>query len=172
MYFNLFPTINYDVTGDGTTTTIKDILLRVKVRDYVKNNRAWFAKYIVEQDQTPEMVAFNIYGQAQYNWVVLLFNQITNHYYDWPLKNQVFYAFINNKYSNPSAVHHYEIPQESGNTNVKIQVESTITGATEVTNLEYEDEIQKTKREIRILKPSYLGQFRTEFETLIENNAV
>ena len=172
MYFDLFPTIEYDVTGDGTKTTIKDLLLRVKVRDYVKNNRSWFAKYIVEQDETPEMVAFKIYGQAQYHWVVLLFNQITNPYYDWPLKQRDFYTFINNKYANPSAVHHYEISQESGNTKVKIKVESTVAGAAEVTNLEYEEAIQKTKREIRILKPSYLGQFRTEFETLIENNAV
>ena len=172
MYFNLFPTIKYDVTGDGTKTTIKDFLLRVKVRDYVKNNRAWFAKYIVEQDETPEMVAFKIYGQAQYHWVVLLFNQITNPYYDWPLKVRDFYAFINDKYTNPTAVHHYEISQESGDTNIKIKVESTVVGAAEVTNLEYEEAIQKTKREIRILKPSYLGQFRTEFETLIENNAV
>ena len=39
MYFNQFPTIDYDVTGDGTTTTIKDLLLRVKVRDYIKENR-------------------------------------------------------------------------------------------------------------------------------------
>ena len=168
MYFNQFPTIEYDVTGDGTKTTIKDLLLRVKVRDYVKNNRAWFAKYIVEQDETPDMVAFKVYGRTTYHWIILMFNQITNPYYDWPLKNRDFYAFINDKYSNPSAVHHYEIPQESGNTNIKIKVESDVTGAVEVTNFEFEDEIQKTKREIRILKPEYVGRFRTEFETLIE----
>ena len=168
MYFNQFPTIEYDVTGDGTKTTIKDLLLRVKVRDYVKNNRSWFAKYIVEQDETPDMVAFKVYGRTTYHWIILMFNQITNPYYDWPLKNRDFYAFINDKYSNPSAVHHYEIPQESGNTNIKIKVESDVTGAVEVTNFEYEEEIQKTKREIRILKPEYVGRFRTEFETLIE----
>ena len=172
MYFNLFPTIQYDVNGDGTKTSIKDLLLRVRVRDYVKENRSWFAKYIVNHDETPEMVAFDIYGQAQYHWVVLLFNQITNPYYDWPLKNRDFYAFINDKYADPSAVHHYEISQQSGLTTVKIKVESDVAGAVEVTNLQYEEEVQKTKREIRILKPSYLGQFRTEFEALIENNAV
>jgi hypothetical protein len=168
MYFNQFPTIEYDVTGNGTKTTIKDLLLRVKVRDYVKNNRSWFAKYIVEQDETPDMVAFKVYGRTTYHWIILMFNQITNPYYDWPLKNRDFYAFINDKYSNPSAVHHYEIPQESGNTNIKIKVESDVAGAVAVTNQEFEDEIQKTKREIRILKPEYVGRFRTEFETLIE----
>ena len=168
MYFNQFPTIEYDVTGNGTKTTIKDLLLRVKVRDYVKNNRSWFAKYIVEQDETPDMVAFKVYGRTTYHWIVLLFNQITNPYYDWPLKRQDFYRFVNDKYSNPNSVHHYEIPQQSGNTNVKIKVESTVAGAVAVTNLEYEESIQQKKREIRILKPEYLGQFTSEFKTLIE----
>ena len=169
MYFSQFPTISYDVTGDGTTTEIKDILLRVKVRDYVKNNRAWFAKYIISDGVTPEMVAFNIYGRAAYHWIVLLLNQITNPYYDWPLKRKDFFAFINSKYSNPSAVHHYEIPQQSGDTNVKIKVESTVAGAVEVTNQEYEENLQEKKREIRILKPEFIGRFTTEFASLIED---
>ena len=168
MYFNQFPTIAYDVTGDGTTSEIKDILIRVKVRDYIKNNRSWFAKYIVGGDETPDMVAFNVYGKTAYHWIVLLFNQITNPYYDWPLKRKDFYAFINDKYSSPSAVHHYEISQQSGNTNVKIKVESTVAGAAEVTNQEYEEALQQNKREIRILKPEYLGQFTTEFKDLVE----
>ena len=168
MYFNQFPTIAYDVTGDGTTSEIKDILIRVKVRDYIKNNRSWFAKYIVGGDETPDMVSFDVYGKTAYHWVVLLFNQITNPYYDWPLKRKDFYSFINNKYSSPSAVHHYEISQQSGNTNVKIKVESTVAGAAEVTNQEYEEALQQKKREIRILKPEYLGQFTTEFRDLIE----
>ena len=168
MYFNQFPTIEYDVNGDGTKTTIKDLLLRVKVRDYVKENRSWFAKYIVEMDELPEMVAFNIYGRTAYHWVVLLFNQITNPYYDWPLKSQDFYAFINDKYSNPNAVHHYEIPQQSGLTTVKITVESDVVGAVAVTNFEYEEAIQDKKREIRILKPEFLGRFTSEFKTLIQ----
>ena len=167
MYFAQFPTIDYDVTGDGTTTTITDLLLRVKVRDYIKENRSWFAKYVVEQDETPEMVAFKIYGHAAYHWVVLLFNQVINPYYGWPLKRKDFFNFINDKYSNPSAVHHYEIAQQSGDTTVMITVESDVAGAIEVTNQEYEEAIQQNLRKIRILKPTYLGQFRSEFETLI-----
>ena len=180
MYFETFPTIEYDVTGDGTTTKIKDILQRVKVRDYVKENRAWFSKYIVKMDQLPEMVAFDVYGKSTYHWIVLLFNQITNPYYEWPIKRNDFFAFINDKYTagakvqgsvnptTPNGTHHYEISQQSGNTNVKIKVESTVAGAVAVTNLEYEETLQQKKREIRILKPTYVGQFIAEFETLME----
>ena len=48
-----------------------------------------------------------------------------------------------------------------------ITVESDVAGAIEVTNLEYEEAIQQNLRKIRILRPQYLGQFRSEFETLI-----
>ena len=65
-------------------------------------------------------------------------------------------------------MHHYEIPQQSGDTKVKIKVESTVAGAVEVTNQEYEENLQEKKREIRILKPDLIGRFTTEFASLIE----
>ena len=54
-------------------------------------------------------------------------------------------------------------------TNVKIKVESTVFGALEVTNQEYEENLQEKKREIRILKPDFIGRFTTEFASLIED---
>ena len=36
MYFQPFPTINYDPTGSGYTTQIKDITTRVAVKKWVR----------------------------------------------------------------------------------------------------------------------------------------
>ena len=113
------------------------------------------------------MVAATVYGSVHDHWVVLLFNQISNTYYGWPLSNRNFYAFVDNKYENPEATHHYEITQSSGNQRVKINVMSTVAGATAVTNLEYEQAIQDEKKQIRILKPLYLSQFKSEFLELL-----
>ena len=44
---------------------------------------------------------------------------------------------------------------------------STVPGATAVTNLEYEQVIQDKKKQIRVLKPTYLGQFKAEFQELL-----
>ena len=44
---------------------------------------------------------------------------------------------------------------------------STVTGATAVTNIEYEQAIQDNKKQIRLLKPTYLGQFKAEFLELL-----
>ena len=168
MYFNDFPQIKYDCTGNGNFTTIQDIMTRIKVRDYIKNNGSIFAKYSVPDGETPEMVAFFLYKDVAYHWIILLFNQIINTYYDWPLSTRNFQRFVSNKYSNPDAVNHYEVSQSSGGDWVKITVESDFPGAVPVSNLEYEAAKQDKIREIRILQPEFLGQFKAEFAQLLE----
>ena len=167
MYFNPFPTISYDPTGSGYTNTIKDITTRVKVKQWVRNKAAMFAKYDVSDAMTPEMVAFYLYDNAELHWVVLLFNEITNTYYGWPLSRRDFGAFVENKYENPQAIHNYEITQSSGDQSIKINVESDVVGATAVSNLQYEQAIQDKKKQIRVLKPEYLNQFIREFQDLV-----
>ena len=44
---------------------------------------------------------------------------------------------------------------------------STVPGATAVSNLEYEADIQDKKKQIRVLKPEYLNQFIREFQDLV-----
>ena len=168
MYFNDFPQIKYDCTGNGTFTTIQDIMTRIKVRDYIKENTSLFSKYDVADGETPEMIAFKLYGDVSFHWVVLLFNQIINTYYDWPLSVHNFQRFVTNKYADPNGIHHYQISQSSGGDWVKIKVESDVAGAVAVTNIEYEATLQDKKRQIRILQPKFLGQFKAEFSDLLE----
>ena len=168
VYFNNFPRIQYDCTGNGDFSTIQDIMTRIKVRDYLKNNASLFAKFSVPDGETPEMVADGLYGNASLHWILLLFNQITNTYYGWPLSRKNFQKYVSDKYSNPDAVHHYEVAQSSGGAWVKIKVESDVAGAVAVTNYEYEATLQDVKREIRILQPQFLGQFKAEFGQLLE----
>ena len=168
MYFNDFPQIKYDCTGNGTFTTIQDIMTRIKVRDYIKENTSLFSKYDVADGETPEMIAFKLYGDVSFHWVVLLFNQIINTYYDWPLSVHNFQRFVTNKYADPNGIHHYQVSQSSGGDWVKIKVESDVTGAVAVTNIEYEATLQDKKRQIRILQPKFLGQFKAEFSDLLE----
>ena len=167
MYFQPFPTIKYDPTGSGYTSEIKDITTRVKVKQWVRTKASLFAKFNVEDGMTPDQAAYYLYNNTEYHWVVLLFNEITNTYYGWPLSRKDFDAFVENKYANPQGVHHYEITQSSGDQSIKINVMSTVPGATAVSNLEYEGAIQDKKKQIRVLKPEYLNQFVREFSDLV-----
>ena len=162
-YFKPFPTIDYDPTGNNTHKTIKDILIRVKIKDVVKQNRAVFSKYDVKEGQRPEDVAFEQYGDSEFHWIVLMMNEMTNPYYDWPMGLRDLEKFVASKYSDVNAIHHYEIAQSSGDTNKKIHVDSTTVGAEAITNYEYEAALNAEKKQIRLLDPVYVNQIASEF---------
>ena len=147
-------------------------MTRIKVRNYIRLNGALFSKHSVKDGWTPEMVSQDIYGNSNFHWILLLFNEIINTYYDWPLSTRNFQRFVTDKYADPNAIHHYEVSQSSGGDWVKITVEADVADAVGITNLEYEAAIQDKKREITILQPQFVDQFRQEFNTLLESSQV
>ena len=68
------------------------------------------------------MIADKLYNDPELHWVVLLMNDITDRYHQWPLTENQFLAHINDKYDNVDATHHYEISQTSGDTTIKIDI--------------------------------------------------
>jgi hypothetical protein len=100
----------------------------------------------------------------------LFVNGITDRYHQWPLSSSQFLAFINDKYSDVDATHHYEIAQTSGDTTIKIDVGTVNTdypAATLITNFEYEEARQDTLRKVRLLDPAYIGTFVAEYKSLM-----
>ncbi len=170
MYFENFPTIAYDATGNKTYQTVSDILIRVVARARVKTRDVLFTKYTVMENETPESVAFDFYGRSQYHWIILMLNQYYDRYYDWPMSQRNLQKYVINKYSNPDSIHHYEISQKSGNTNTKIKVElAEEPSATSVTNFVYESELNENRKQIKLLDASYLTSFISEFKLVLQN---
>ena len=170
MYFANFPVIIYDSVGNGNFKVVTNLLKRVAIRAKVRTNTALYDTYDVKDGETPEILADKLYKDAELHWVILLVNDITDRYHQWPQNTNQFLAYINDKYSNVDATHHYEISQVSGDTTIKIDIGTDNTehsGASVVTNYEYEEDLQNKKRKIRLLDPSYLGAFVSEYEKLI-----
>ncbi len=133
-----------------------------------------FDNYDVKEGETPETIAYKWFGDSEFHWVVLMTNNITDRYYQWPLSQPQFQTHLEDKYGvgNIDATHHYEVSQTSGPTSSRdnshlVEVNSDASGATAVTNREYEQREQDEIRQIRLLQPRYLGQFVEEFERLI-----
>tara|TARA_S200000501_G_C20840840_1_gene751519 strand:- start:1466 stop:1993 length:528 start_codon:yes stop_codon:yes gene_type:complete len=170
MYFANFPLIPYDSVGDGDFKLVTNLLKRVALRSKVRANSLLFDTYNVKEGETPEQIAHKLYGDVNLHWIVMYVNNITDRYHQWPMTTPQFLAFINEKYSDPDGVHHYEITQTSGDTTIKIDIGTDNTehsGATTITNREFEEERQDTLRKIRLLDPAYTSQFVEEFETLM-----
>jgi hypothetical protein len=175
MYFSLFPTIFYDAVGNSDPKIVTHLLKRVALHSKASESVALFDTYDVRNGETPEMIAHKYYDDAEYHWVILLVNNITDRYHQWPMNTRQFLAHLDERYDNVDAVHHYEINQVSGDTSVKINIGitnididgNTIADATLITNREYEEEKQDVLRKIRLLDPEYLEQFVEEFERLV-----
>tara|TARA_B100001175_G_scaffold286488_1_gene268226 strand:+ start:44 stop:571 length:528 start_codon:yes stop_codon:yes gene_type:complete len=175
MYFKQFPTIPYDSKGTGEFKSVKNLLRRVGIRAKVKANTMLYDTYDVKNGETPESIAFKLYGNAELHWVIMMINNITDRYHDWPMTEAQFLQFVKDKYDNVDAVHHYEITQTSGDTSIKIDVGTDNTNysdATLITNYEYEQEQQDAKRKIRLLDPSYMSDFVEEFKSLMNESII
>ena len=168
-YFNQFSTILYDPAGDGSAKLCTDIMSRVRIRTNMKKEIVMLDTYAVKENETPEIVADKHHGSPYYHWVVMILNDISDVNHDWVKSTRQLQKYIQIKYTEAQLdeVHHYEIAQSSGDTTIKIQVPQGTSGATPITNYEYEVALNEEKRSIDLLRNDYLGYFTEEFASLV-----
>ena len=85
---------------------------------YKRQGTFVFDNYDVKDGEKPEDIAFKYYGDAEYHWVILMTNNITDRYYQWPLTQPQFQEHLEDKYGagNEDATHHFEKTTDSGRT--------------------------------------------------------
>ena len=155
----------------------KNIWRRAEILREYKKSLAMFDEYIVQNGEKPEDVAYKWFGDAELHWVILMTNNVVDRYYGWPLNSVQFAEFLTDKYGagNEDAIHHYEVTQDSGRTSGqgpddyshKVEVNSDTDNASSISNREYEERIQDSKRQIKLLDKAFLGDFIDEFDRLI-----
>ena len=119
-YFSMFPNILYDAKGNGQSTVMKDIFRRVKLKS--TERVVGFDYYDVQDGEAPEIIAHKYYGDVGLHWTILVANDIVDYYHQWPMSMQTFEQYVTEKYTNPAAVHHYEVTATSGDTTTVIDV--------------------------------------------------
>lgn len=102
-YFNKFP-VNY-----YNNVLSLDITRRVNFIEKNLSDPYIFLPYTVKEDEKPEDIAYFYYGSVGYTWLVLLANNITDPYIDWPLRNEDFMRYLMMKYEDRSGEKGYRI---------------------------------------------------------------
>ena len=150
MYFEKFPTTFYTLDDQKTVQIVRNIFLRLNINENIKNNLSLYDEYDVLDGETPEIVADKFYKNSQYHWLILHMNDILDPRFD-----------CQSKYTNIYATHHYE--DADG-----YRVNSTQPGSTPISNFTYEEDLNESKRRIRMLKPQYLEAVSREFTNKLE----
>jgi hypothetical protein len=161
---------------------VKNLFKKGKIREDIFQNLSFFEKYKIVGNDRPDNVAYEVYGDATLDWVILLCNNIVSIQTEWPIEQNNFDAYLLNKYGDYNTlyngIHHYETIEVRNSQNfivlpAGLQVQSDysisyydyLTDAqidrrdvtVPVTNYEHEESLENNKRNIFILKKEYLG---------------
>lgn len=100
-FFDLFPTIPFDIAqqrNNSNFENVTNIFFRLRFIREVISNASSYYEYIIKDSDTPEILAFNIYGDAEAHWIILMANEMIDGQYDWPLSQKQFDKYIHDKY--------------------------------------------------------------------------
>ena len=113
-YFRELPNLEYqsflsESRASDNYLLVKNLFRRVKLRDDLQNVFTVFNKYQIPDGSRPELVANELYGSEQYDWVVIVSAGITRVRDEWPLSDRDLYDYAQGIYGNQlNDVHHYE----------------------------------------------------------------
>lgn len=185
-FFNKHPLIRYDLENTGIPKVIRNPLVRFKLREIWKDKTALYYTHDIQDGQSAQYIADRYYNDITLDWTIYIINDIIDPQYDWPLEQNDFTNFVRAKYGSIEAAlgetHHYEWIYQKENklydgTNIpekKIIVDAAtyaglpIDDKREVDNYTYEDELNNSKRTIKIMTNEYLPQFLAEAEGIFE----
>lgn len=163
MYFKKFPTIPYEfvINGETVVRAVKDITKNVRVRRDVLSSITLYDTYDIQDGDTPEIIAARVYGNPMFNWVVMLTNESFDYLKDFPMSDRDLYEYATEKYgADINSIKHYELPDGT-------VVLPDAVGAVAVTNWDYEQSINESKRRIKIIHPDALPLLIKQLEQFI-----
>lgn len=194
-YFKRIPDVEYPkLSPDGRISEfekIKNIFKRGTIREDIFENLSFFEKYTIIGDERPDSVANKIYNNPDLDWIVLLANNISNIYEEWPMPERAFDRYLNDKYGsfeNIYAIKHFETEEVKNSSGVVIVKEGLIVPESffisyydsnlneqifkgnitkPVTNYEYEVRLDEKKRTIFLLKNRYLQLVFDDLESVM-----
>tara|TARA_B100000927_G_scaffold11756_1_gene9294 strand:- start:551 stop:1207 length:657 start_codon:yes stop_codon:yes gene_type:complete len=181
-YFDLFPDVELPSFSDKRSShkdfvKVKNLFKRGKIREDLFGSVVAFSKYTILGDDRPDNVADKIYDNQNFDWVVLLSNNIINVRDEWPMSQFDFQRYLENKYTRDQLgeIHHYEtneIRNSEGNLLLQkgLQVDADFTynfsedgliqkvnDVKSVSFLQYEIDKNDAKRTINLLNRDLLS---------------
>ena len=189
-YFRELPNLRYpsflpEKISSLDYIEVKNLFRRVKLRDDLQNSFTVFDKYEIPEGARPDIVAEELYGNPEFDWIVLTVAGILNVRNQWPLNNRDLYNYCLDKYGESLNSNRFfettEVKDANGrmilpkgkvvDSNFKIpkpgEPTATINPVVGINNFEYETRLNDEKRNIFILKEGYLQQFLNDIREIM-----
>ena len=191
-YFSYLPNVQVRTSSYRTNNVdpyklAKNIFRRIKIRENLDDIILGFNQYTIKNNQRPDQVSLEIYGTMEYDWVVLLTNNIINLYDEWPMSEDELERYIVSVYEEDAvSVHHWvtqKITDTRGRTLLRdgriVSEDFSYTRpdgtaipkedlVRPISVYDYESEKNDYKRNIYLLRKEYVSGFIEEFSNLVD----
>ena len=175
---------------DPDFLVVKNIWRRAQILTEFKSQVTIFTEITVGDGERPEDLATQYYGNPFYNWTILVMNDITDYYAQWPKSTVQLQEFINAKYDNGQATkHHVTTEVKDANENVIVPAGKivpsnfqvvyyngsttvTATPVVSVTNAQYEFDLNAKKQTIQIVKPDLIEDFVEVYNQILNKGKI
>mgnify|MGYP001291334948 FL=1 len=189
-YFRELPNLRYpsflrEKKSSLDYIEVKNVFRRIKLRDDLQSNFTIFNKYEIEEGMRPDTVAEEIYGSAEFDWIVLTVAGILNVRNEWPLNNRDLYNYCLDKYDDSlNSVRFFET-KEVKNADGKLilpkgkvvdssftipdpdNVSANLNPVVGISNYEYETRLNDEKRNIYVLREGYIQTFLNDIREIM-----
>ena len=110
MFFDSTPNFLYpDFFEAGKFKLSKNLFRRVRARDSINSVFTSSRKYIIKSGETPDEIAYNLLGDSEHYWTILLINNITDTQTQWPFDDYELDKIIEDRYGNlADKIRHWE----------------------------------------------------------------
>ena len=189
-YFRELPNLRYPSFLPNKSSSldfveVKNLFRRAKMRDDLQNNFTIFNKYEIPMGARPDTVAEDLYGSAQFDWVVLTVAGIINVRNEWPLNPRDLYDYSLDKYGDALNSTRYfqttEVKDRNGrlvlpkgkvvDSNFTIPKpgtpNATLNPVVGVSNYDYETIQNDEKSKIFVLREEYLQEFLNDMREIM-----
>lgn len=100
-YFNYFPKTIYKLNHEQSVDVAVNLTTNYSIFTDALDNSSLYYEYTIPEEETPESLAYKLYGDAGYHWVIMRMNNIGDIKNDWPIDYKTLSLSIEDKYSTP-----------------------------------------------------------------------
>ena len=181
----LYPSFLKDKNSSLDYLEVKNMFRRVKLRDDLQTSFTMFDKYQIPEGYRPEVVAEEVYGSPEFDWVVIITAGIINIRDEWPLNNRDLYEYSSGKYGTDlNGIRYYETTEvkdangrlilpkgKAVDSNFTIpkpgEPTATLNPVIGISNYDYETRLNDKKRSINLLRQGYLQDFVNDMRKIM-----
>jgi len=135
-----------------------DISRNIRFRRDILANISVYDEYDIVDGETPEIIAEKVYGNPQYHWIVMLANDIYDYRADFPLTQLALEKFVSDKYGQDADATKHYVNAEG------YVVNADSAGAVPLSNRQYEEIINESKRRIKLISKDLISVVLKNFK--------